>query len=202
MRKKTFRKVIAVVAMIAVLFVMAGCGARTTGGDTPGPVQDTTAYPVELTYVSLAYLDSGDESIDKFVDDVDQIVNIENMESKEAMLSAAIYETINLLKVVPDNISDKAVTCVSDHVPVNAVTVLQSGPNGSVEVDIDGAAMDMDSYTEKFFIYQIADTILDSFEEIENVSFTVDGVKVDGLNHMDLSKPFTEDMVDRFEGDN
>ena len=200
MRNKRLRKVIAVIAMMAVLLTVAGCGARTPG---PGqsPNQSAVNYEVDLTYVNLAYIDSGDEMIDKFVDDVEQIISVEAMDTKEAQLSFAVMEAIELLKTVPDRLSDRAVTCVSDRVPVKNVQVTSAGPNAHCVVDIDGAgAMEMDSYTEMFFIYQIADTILDSFDSIESVSFTVDGKEVDGLNHMDLSKPFTDDVLDRFEG--
>ena len=195
MKNTKLKRFIAIVAMIAVLFVMAGCGqqASTQGGQ--GQINEgQKIYEVDLAYANLAYIDSGDEAIDKFVDDVEQTVSVATMETEEAMLSDAIAKAIDLLKTVPENLST-AVTCVNTEY-INGVAV-----SGRLcTVDLNASAMEMDSYTEMFFIYQIADTVLDSFDQIDQVIFTVDGQAVDSLGHLDISQPFTEELVDRFEG--
>lgn len=209
MKKKTgkFMRFVAIVALIATLFAFTGCGTPTgqQGGQTGEPTEKI--YEVDLTYASLAYIDSGNAEVDKFVDDVDRAVSVEAADTEEAMLSSAIFKAIDLLKEVPDALSSTAVTCVYDSPAVTGVTVKgEPGTTGTgrhciVDISSDGA-YDMDSYSEMFFIYQIADTILDSFDQIDTVAFTVDGEIVDSLAHIDISKPFTEDMVDAFEGDN
>lgn len=196
MKNSKLKRFIAIVAMIAVLFVMAGCTQPAGNQGQQGQINEgQKVYEVDLTYANLAYIETGDETIDKFTDDVEQTVSVATMDTEEAMLSAAVLEAIELLKTVPDNL-DTAVTCVSDSVPVNSATVA----GRQCTVDIGAKAMEMDSYTEMFFIYQIADTILDSFEQIDQVIFTVDGQAVDSLGHLDISQPYTDEVVDRFEG--
>ncbi len=210
MKKNTGKlvKFVAIVALIGVLFVFTGCDTPSgQQGGQPSTGEKEQVYQVELSFASLEYIDSGDDTIDKFVDDVDSTVTVEKRDSEEAMLSNAIIKSIELLKEVPDTISSKAVTCVYDSPAVLGVTVKgKSGTNvtgAHCTVDISGdGAYDMDSYSEMFFVYQIADTILDSFDQIDSVSFTVDGDAVESLAHMDISKPFTDDILDAFEGSN
>ena len=55
--------------------------------------------------------------------------------------------------------------------------------------------MDQNMYTEKFFIVQTVDTILNSFSEISAVQFTVNGETVDSLSYMSLDGQFTRDTM-------
>ena len=51
---------------------------------------------------------------------------------------------------------------------------------------------------EQFYIYQITDSILNTFSDIKGVRFTVDGTNTDTLVSMDISQPFTAESVSEF----
>ena len=104
---------------------------------------------------------------------------------------------ITLLKTVPEG-TEGAVTFVTDDIEIGDITVDGTKCN----IDLKGNLSGLDLYTEQFFVYQIVDSVLDSFDDIKSISFTVDGKTVDTLGgHMDMSQAFTEKSIDEFEGD-
>ena len=51
-------------------------------------------------------------------------------------------------------------------------------------------------YYEMYFIIQTVDTILNSFDEITGVAFTVNGEPAEALSYFSLAGTFDKDSVD------
>lgn len=195
-------------ALCAVLFVMAGlagCTAENQGGGSAEPSvsaeipssssgdAQTFVYDVELNYANGAYVETGDESLPKLIP-VSSRVQLE-----EADLTAAADQALQLLKdntpALVSSATPNPITCVGDDVNVHVTEI--SG--GRCVVDLSGdSLMSQNMYTEMFLIYQIAATLMDSFDEISSVHFTVDGEETDALSYMDLSGDYTRELLNEF----
>lgn len=197
--------------MMLVVFGLAGCGdgQNNNGGGSSAPVgsadpsvsseepdtgDEAQAYEVALTYVNAKYMEEGDESLDKLIKDVSGRVEV----SKDAEgIDEACQKTVELLQQVPDGRTD-LMTSVSSKYKINSVKV---GADGAAIVDLAAFSDDtgMDNYTEQFFIYQITGSLIDSFEEVKSVKFTVDGKEVETLGgHLDATTAYTLTDVDLF----
>ena len=190
--------------MMATAFVFAGCdkvdkkdgsnsatnsSEQTNGG---GSEDAATVKQVELSFASEKYINDGDESLEKLIDGVDATIKTDKNDTVHQ-----IEALITLLKTVPEG-TEGAVTFVTDDIEIGDITVDGTKCN----IDLKGNLSGLDLYTEQFFVYQIVDSVLDSFDDIKSISFTVDGKTVDTLGgHMDMSQAFTEKSIDEFEGD-
>lgn len=210
MIRKIGKKVLALLIVLAVaLLCLAGCGddknVSANGGpsgtnissepesqDMPSsdPEQQVKDYNVKLTFVNEAYIADGDESLDKLVTGVDGVVSAEDGD-----IQMACSEALKLLNKVPEG--KEGLMTVTDNVEVSGVTLAQ---DGTVTVDLAAVPQDgLDSYTEQFLIYQIVGTLLDSFDEVTGVGFTVAGEQVETIGgHMDASSVYTMDDLNSF----
>ena len=204
MKIKKITAVALCLTMMATAFVFAGCdkvdkkdgsnsatnsSEQTNGG---GSEDAATVKQVELSFASEKYINDGDESLEKLIDGVDATIKTDKNDTVHQ-----IEALITLLKTVPEG-TKGAVTFVTDDIEIGDITVDGTKCN----IDIKGNLSGLDLYTEQFFVYQIVDSVLDSFDDIKSISFTVDGKTVDTLGgHMDMSQAFTEKSIDEFEGD-
>lgn len=204
MKIKKITAVALCLTMMATAFVFAGCdkvdkkdgsnsttnsSEQTNGG---GSEDAATVKQVELSFASEKYINDGDESLEKLIDGVDATIKTDKNDTVHQ-----IEALITLLKTVPEG-TEGAVTFVTDDIEIGDITVDGTKCN----IDLKGNLSGLDLYTEQFFVYQIVDSVLDSFDDIKSISFTVDGKTVDTLGgHMDMSQAFTEKSIDEFEGD-
>ena len=190
---------------LMVAFSFSGCG-QADDEDGPDSLLDLSStseqaddlsseaegeeFDAALSYVNSSYIvDTGDESAEMLIRKVKQTLTAEDTTQKsqaEAVLDA--------LKKVPKDLK-KAETFVNDDFTINSVKV--SGSTLTIDLSSD----DMESagmYDEEFFVYQIVDSMLNTFKDLSQVRFTVDGVAEDSLNYIDISSPFTAKDVDEF----
>lgn len=200
-------------ALCAVLFAVAaltGCTADHQGGGSAEPsvsgenpssadsgssagAAQTYIYDVELNYANGAFIETGDESLPKLIPVGSRV------QLAEADLKAAADQTLQLLKdntpAMVSSVTPNPVTCVGHDVKVHVTEI--SG--GRCVVDLSGdSLMSQNMYTEMFLIYQIAATLMDSFDEISSVHFTVNGEETDALSYMDLSGDYTKALLNEF----
>ncbi len=212
LKRKGFKPAALLLVLMLTVFGLSACAENTTGGksssapgETPLSVSEEEGageteqnkmqtYDVSLTYVNEQYIIEGDESLEKLVTDVSGTV--EAPEGAEG-LPEACEKTLELLRAVPEGNSDLT-TVISDRFKINSVKVDE---NGQAVVDLAAFTDDagMDNYTEQFFIYQVTGSLVNSFEEVKSVTFTVDGQAVETLGgHLDASAAYTINDVDSF----
>ena len=204
MKMRKITAVILCIAMMTTAFVFTGCekvenkgenGSAASSSEQSGKTDDGKSdyvKDVKLSFASETYINDGDESVPKLIDGVDAEIKLNEKDTVKE-----IEAVIDLLRSVPEDVKG-AVTFVTDDIQIRNITV----DGTKCSIDLKGDLSGLDPYTEQFFVYQIVDSLLESFDEIDSVSFTANGDIVDTLaGHMDMSQPFTEKSVDEFEGD-
>ena len=111
-------------------------------------------------------------------------------------LGEACEKTIELLRNVPEG-RDDLMTVVDDRFVFNGVTV---GEDGTATVDLASLPENgLDNYSEQFFVYQITGSLINTFEEVSGVTFTVGGKSVETIGgHLDASARYTVSDLDSF----
>lgn len=208
-KRKGTKAAALLLALLLAVFGFTGCGDEqqpagngdssadpnpSVSSEEPDIGDDVQNYEVALTYVNAKYMEDGDESLEKLITDVSGQVEA----AKGAGgIDEACKKTVELLKQVPAGRTD-IMTSVSDKYGVNSVRV---GEDGEATVDLAAFSDDtgMDNYTEQFFVYQITGSLINSFEEVKSVKFTVDGEEVETLGgHLDATASYTLNDVDTF----
>lgn len=162
-----------------------------SGQSAEGSSQDdeNTTFTARLSFANFEYIESGDDSYDKLIRNVDTQVTAAGSSEKDRIEAA-----VNALRTVP---SDRkgAETMVNDLFDINFIKVSGS----SAVIDLSGKTVQNAGDTDiVMFIYQVTDTILNTFPDIDGVRFTVDGTNTDELGSEDISAPFTKSMVNEF----
>ena len=143
---------------------------------------------IKLSFANSEYVESGDESLPKLIVGVKGEISVSEDKAKE--VAAAIEQ----LKNVPDGVAN-AETFVTDEFKIGDIKFNDK----NCTIDLSEEVIEADLNTEQFFVYQVVNTLINSFDDIESVSFTVKGNAVDTLaGHMDMSNPFTAEMVNEF----
>lgn len=191
--------------VMVCMSAFTGCnGANTQGGGdadvsaelSAGDDANTVSYEIALTYANAKYVETGDESLPEVIRDGSATVTVDKstVADEDAALAFAAKSAIDLLKDDPSQHGGGAddETYVSDVFGVGDVTV----KDGVCTIDLTGdELMDQNMYTEKYFILQTVDTILNSLSEITAVQFTVNGEPADALSYMSISDQFTRDAM-------
>ncbi len=213
MKKNGMKFLTLLIVLLLALFGMAGCGnsssdsTSNTGdqvselsSDEPSsvsspelstePEMKDVTRDVKLTYVNGAYISEGDDSLEKLVTDVPGEVT-----AAEGDIAAACSEVLKLLKTVPEE--QTGLTTVVDQMEISDVTVSDDGT-----ATVDFAAIPeggLDEYTEQFLIYQITGSLINSFDEISSVQFTVGGQQTETIGgHLDVTSAFTIEDLEAF----
>ncbi len=219
MKRKGFRVTALLLTMMLAVFGFAACGTETQGGaggsqasnssvdeplsvepeqtETPQEQEGEKAqetYEVSLTYVNEQYIADGDESLEKLISDVDG--GTVQVSAGAEGLGEACEKTIELLRNVPEG-RDDLMTVVDDRFVFNGVTV---GEDGTATVDLASLPENgLDNYSEQFFVYQITGSLINTFEEVSGVTFTVGGKSVETIGgHLDASACYTVSDLDSF----
>lgn len=207
------RKRIAAFVMAGVMLCMAaftGCGETDkNGGNGSADVQssaelssgdeDSITYELKLTYANSKYVETGDESLPKANRDGSAEVQLAGKQESDKELTEnlvfAVKTALEILKDDPKSHggSSDDETCVTEAFGIGDITI----EDGLCTIDLTGdELMNQNMYTEMYFIIQTVDTILNSFDSITGVVFTVNGEADQYLSYYSLAGTFTKDSVD------
>lgn len=152
--------------------------------------------PLLLSYVSKAYLDGENVKnvLIEYSQDRQALPKELAQSSSDEQASFLAVGALNLLKEVPDSISQEATTSISRDLVINNVTIKY----GTAVVDLSADSLESigGSTEESLLISQIVNTLLNSFDEVKSVQFMVDGKEIDSLmGHVDTSEPFVAPTI-------
>lgn len=175
MRNNKWRLFTLCLVMVAGMMLLSGCE------DQDNPVlPEEQDYAVTLYFPNGAYISSGDESLEKLL----------TYETTVKSTPEKVYiDVLEALKQQPEGEYDSSVT---DEIVIQSVTL--EGVTASVSLGKEG--LNGGALTEVFLISQIVDTLVNNFEEVEQVQFLVEGEKVDTLmGHFDAEVPFSANLL-------
>lgn len=177
-------------ALLLSGMTLAGC--NSSAGDNKKPDGNVEEYSAKLWFVNQEYLDSGDESLPRYIVE-DRSVDVNLDESQYKSVLTALAEA-------PSQ-EDGAATMLKDESEIKAAELDEDGK--TVIVDFDSEKLSGGGSEEELcLIEQIVWTLTESFDEVEQVRFTVDGAEKETLmGHMDISVPYGITSVDNGEGE-
>lgn len=202
--------ILAAMLILALTMAFTGCSSSTNGSGSgsagnpnlSGDVSDAAPKTVPsssesdpvtfdalLSFVNYNYVDTGDESQPKLLRKISTKVKSEKG-SEESQIKAVV----DALATAPDD-GSAAESVVDGRVDINFIKI--SGDTAVIDVSSSGLD-NLSEMDEQFYIYQITDSILNTFSDIKGVRFTVDGTNTDILVSMDISQPFTAESVSEF----
>lgn len=178
MKRKRILLILLCVSLIFGMVGLTGCG-KGQGSDGPSIPEDQT-YQITLFFANEKYIATGDESLEKFM----------VYQSELTSRPGDVYlDALELLKNPPE---EGYGTVITDSIKFNDV-YLKDGDTAVVDLDSNG--LNGGSLDETFLISQIVDTLVNTFSEIKQVQFFVDGEAAESLmGHVDASEPFTKDL--------
>lgn len=188
MRYKSILLILLCVILALGVTGLAGCGEDSGtadpygSGDSPGDGSEENTkqdYRIALYFVNEEYIVTGNESVDKF-----RIFEYD-LDSEPANV---YMDALELLKTPPE---DGFSSVIDDEIRFNGAYL----EGNTVYVDLSGDGLNGGSMDEGFLISQIVNTLINSFEEAEQVQFLVDGKIVESLmGHVGTEEPFTKDV--------
>ena len=182
-RNRGFVILMSIVLMLGMLG-FTGCAGNPdaeepdkNGGDVAEPAVQN--YQIALYYADEEYLATGDESLEK----------VKVYEKEITSKPEEVYKkTLELLKTSP---AEGCGTVIGEKIKFNDVYV----EGDTAFVDLSSEGLNGGSLEETFLISQIVDTLLNSFEEVKQVQFLVDGQTAETLmGHVGTTDPFTKDL--------
>lgn len=160
------------------VFGFTGCFKKPSTEDPGKETPSEKTYRVALFFANDEYVASGDESLEKFLVYEQELT---------AAPESAYGDALELLRTSPEEGYD---TMLGDQIKLNQVYA--EGDTAFVDFKADG--LTGGSLEELYLIGQVVDTLLNSFEEIKQVQFLVDGQVPETLmGHVGTEEPFTKD---------
>ncbi len=161
------------------MFSFTGCGKDTEPNDSSdnGAVTEQE-YRVALFFANEEYVVTGDESLEKF----------KVYEKEITSKPAEVYlDALEALRTEPEAGYN---TMLYEQIKFNEVYL----EGETVYVDMNSDGLSGSSLDESFLISQIVDTLINSFDEVKQVQFLIDGEVPETLmGHVDTQSPFTND---------
>lgn len=168
--------------------VLAGCN---NGSSNQKPAGDTEEFTATLWFINPEYLETGDDSLARYIVDERDI----QISAEDNRYLAAL----DALTELPEQ--DEAATMVKEKGEIKSVALGEDGKTAIVDFDSEKLGSG-GSEEELCLIEQIVWTLTESFDEIDQVEFTVDGSTTETLmGHMDVTVPYGVISVDNGEGD-
>lgn len=162
--KHGFLKVIIMLIVISLFMALTGCGSK---------------QKVVLAVVNPQFLLKGK---------ADQILLSMDAEVKGSGRAELYLNTINALKESKLKGQTAIATAFKDDYTILNVNETK----GDVFVDFSSRNLTGSSLDESLLISQIVETLMQSFDEVKSVTFTVDGEEADTLmGHVDITESFT-----------
>lgn len=177
MKRKRILFILLCVVLIFGMVGLTGCG-KGQGSDGPDIPEDQS-YQITLFFANEKYIATGDESLEKFM----------VYQSELTSRPGDVYlDALELLKNPPE---EGYSTVITDSIKFNDVYL----KGDTAFVDLDSNGLNGGSLDETFLISQIVDTLTNTFSEIKQVQFLVDGEAAETLmGHVDASEPFAKDL--------
>ncbi len=178
------RKIILILLCAVLAFGMFGftaCGKSpdNDNGDDASDQPKEQTYQATLFFANEDYIATGDESLEKF-----KVYQTDMTSTPES----AYKDALELLRNSPDKGYS---TVITDQIKFNDVYL----EGDTAFVDLSGSGLSGGSLEETFLISQIVDTLLNSFDEVKQVQFLVDGKTAETLmGHVGTADPFTKDL--------
>lgn len=179
--------ILIILLSILLVFGMLGLAACAGKADQEKPAKDDTnepvpaeqSYQVMLYFANEEYLATGDESLEKFKPYEQEVT----AEPEKVYLA-----TLELLRTAPE---EGFGTVLGESIQFNDVYT----EGDTAFVDLNSKGLSGGSLEETFLISQIVNTILNSFDEVKQVQFLVDGQTAETLmGHVGTADPFTKDL--------
>ena len=181
MKRKNLLFVLLCIILTISMITFTGCGKDSSSKepDDNTDVPKEQAYSVTLFFANEEFVAMGDESLEKFK------VFQKDITSKPG----EVYkDALEQLRTVPEAGYD---TMIFDQIQFNDVYV----EGDMAYVDLNSSGLNGGSLEETFLISQIVDTLINSFDEVKQVQFLVDGKQAESLmGHVDAAAPFTKDL--------
>lgn len=153
-------------------------GTGGAGSDSSGADGTEQVYRVALYFANEEYINTGDNTLDKFKISVTDITS-----SPESVYQ----DTLEILR----NPDEGSSTFVTEQVVFNRVYL----EGNTAYVDFKSVGPSSGSLGESFLVSQIVNTLL-LFDEIEKVQFLVNGEVVESLmGHVGTAEPFTDGVI-------
>lgn len=170
--------------LLLILCIIMVIGAVSLVGCSKEPkVDEAQDITVQLYFANEEYVATGDESLGRLMP---------AYESKIPASSTNVYvDTLKALRTVP---AEGYETIITDDIKFNDVSV----EDNTAYVDFNSIGLSGGSLSESFLISQIVETLINSFEEVEQVQFLVNGEIVESLmGHFDATQPFTSEWKNK-----
>jgi germination protein M len=177
-----------IMVMILGTVAFAGCGEEEEQVPQEPKEPKTTSYTVDLYYANDEYVETGDESLPKFL-----------VEQKTIEISKGENLYLSLLKSLSNVPKDGMSTMITENVHFNDVYISEEDRE-TIVVDVNSEGLSGGSLGESLFIGQIVETLLNNETLSETgevvptkVQFLVDGEVAESLmGHIDAMEPFTK----------
>ena len=182
MRMRNCLSVVLALLLVIGAIGLGGC-AKNNGNNNGSPDGETKLenqdYRVTLFFANEDYIETGDESLEKFMVYEKEITTTPDLIYKE---------TLEALKTTP---GEGYGTMITKNIKLNDVYL----DGSTAVVDLSDEGLSGSSMEETYLISQIVDTFIQSFVEVDQVRFLINGEPADSLmGHFDASKPFTKDL--------
>lgn len=162
--KHGFLKVVVMLIVITLFMALTGFGSK---------------QKVVLTLVNQQFLAKGN---------ADQIFVLTDAQVKGAGRAELYLNTVNALRESKIKGLNGFATAFKDEYTI--INLTEEG--GEVVVDFSSRNLEGSSLDEKLLITQIIETLMQSFDEVDSVAFTVDGEEAETLmGHVDITESFT-----------
>lgn len=147
---------------------------------------------IELYFVAKAYLQDEESKApliqSKTSIDLPAEVKEESEDEQNAFVAVS---ALNMLKIVPKDITEFADTAVSEDTVFNKVTIKDN--KAIVDIAAESLQGGGGSTEESVFISQVIETLMRTVPNVKSVKFIVDGKEAESLmGHIDIADEFTE----------
>lgn len=176
--------ILSMILVISMLTLTACNDDNTGGGTITDPGDRVTEQAVKLYFANAEYISNGVETdtVKMMMPAYDSKLMVEADDDK----SDVYGDAVDALQFVPDA---KYATILTEQIDTDEVYV----KNGTAYVDMDGEHLMGGILEETILINQIVFTLMDSFTEIKEVQFLVNGRTANTLmGQMDTTRPFTK----------
>lgn len=193
---RNLSKTLSMLMLAGCMLLFTACGSGS--GGTDASVNDAgseaeSEYTLMLSYANESYIESGDEALDKLIRNIPVTVDLAE-DAEEELIAETI---VNQLKAGSGTASRGGENFVTDAFALNYV--LSSDGYCILDFQADGLE-DLNETAEQFAVYQIVDSVLNTMDDIEGVTFTLDSEQVDSIKggNMDWKMTYTREDVDEF----
>ena len=180
MKRKRVWVVLTCLILVLGMFGLTGCGADSDKTEPGNEIEVTEQdYRVALFFANEEYVALGDESLEKYMVYESEITS---------MPGDAYFDALELLKTIPE---EGYGTLITDKIKFNDVYL----DGDTVYVDLDSNGLSGGSLEESYLVGQVVNTLINSFDEVKQVQFLIDGeVRESLMGHIDATSPFTKDV--------